>query len=133
MTTLCDLLQRFRRDERGSQTVEAVIWVPFFTMFLLFVVDVSMVFNRQSEMHRIVQDANRALSTGRIETTAEAESFVRTRLAYLEVTPDIRTTVDKGVINTRISVPASALMPLDGFAFFRDKTVVVSNQHLSEF
>lgn len=59
------LLKRFRRDERGSATIEAVLWLPMFVIFFVMIADVSLVFFRQTEVMRVVQDGNRALSVGR--------------------------------------------------------------------
>lgn len=47
------LLRRFRRDERGSATIEAVIWLPMFVIFFVMIADVSLVFFRQTEVQSL--------------------------------------------------------------------------------
>ncbi|MDU8911226.1 TadE/TadG family type IV pilus assembly protein [Aestuariicoccus sp. MJ-SS9] len=126
-------LARFRSDESGSQTIESVIWLPVFSMFLVLIIDVSMVFNKQSELLRIVQDANRAYSTGRLASAAEAESFVQAAVANYTSNPSVTTTLVNGVITTRLVVPATDLMPINSFPVFKDKDVVIATQHLAEF
>ena len=43
---LKSFLQRFRREEGGSATIEAVLWLPFFVIFFVMIADVSLVFFR---------------------------------------------------------------------------------------
>ena len=130
---LARIVRRTWKDEDGAQTVEAVIWLPVFIMFLVLVIDVSTVFNRQSEILRIVQDANRSYATGRIQTTAETESFIAQAIGTLAENSTITTTLIDGIISTRLSIPADKLMPINSFPIFREKNVVVSNQQLAEF
>ncbi|MFZ5962147.1 TadE/TadG family type IV pilus assembly protein [Thalassococcus sp. BH17M4-6] len=123
----------FCRDEDGAQTIEAVIWLPVFVMFIVLIIDVSSVFNRQSEMLRIVQDANRSFATGRLSSSDAAEAFVQTALGSLAASTTVTTTLIDGIISTRLTIPATALMPINSIPIFRDKDVVVANQQLAEF
>ena len=74
------LLKHFARDTSGNATVEFVIWLPMVLLAFGLTVDVSMIFHSQSQVLRIVQDANRNASIGRLRTAAEAESYIETRL-----------------------------------------------------
>ena len=74
---LMALLKRFRRDERGSATIEAVPWLPLFVIFFVMIADVSLVFFRQTEVLRVVQDGNRALSVGRFGGQPKSSSSSR--------------------------------------------------------
>ena len=42
------VLRRFRRNEAGSVTVEAVIWFPLFVLFLMMLMDAAMIFMNSS-------------------------------------------------------------------------------------
>ena len=46
----------FRRETDGNATIEAVLWLPLFVVFLVMIADVSFVFHRQSQIMNIVQD-----------------------------------------------------------------------------
>ena len=62
-------LRRLLRAEEGSATVEVVLWIPFFLFLIALIADASLLFNRQAQMLRDVQNANRAYSVGRLTTT----------------------------------------------------------------
>ncbi|WP_417720886.1 TadE/TadG family type IV pilus assembly protein [Salipiger sp.] len=126
-------LTGFFKREDGSVTVESVIWLPMFLMLLTMMIDVSMVFNRQSEMMRIVQDANRAYSVGRISTSEAAEEFILTAIAAFAPTATVSTSFMNGVVRTRLIVPTSDLMPINTIPVFRNRSVVVETEQLAEF
>ena len=119
--------------EDGSQTVEAVLWMPAFAMFLVFTVDVSLLFNSQSTLVRVVQDANRAYSVGRFDTASETEAYVRSAVEAYSTNSVIDTVLKNGVITTRVEIPAADLMPIGNFSAFADKKVVISAQQLAEY
>lgn len=127
-------LHRFWKDEEGSFTIEAVIWMPIFAIVLAVVVNVSLVFFSESQILRVVQDANRAFSLGRLDSTEAAETYISKKLAYLEATLDIQTTLNDGVIRTVLSSPATDLMPM---SFMRGKfsnvQIIVAADHIVEF
>ncbi len=102
-----EIVRRITRDEEGSQTVEAVLWLPVFVMFLSLVIDVSMVFNRQSEFNRIVQDANRSYATGRLGSEDAAEAFIKTALGNFGASATVTTSLIDGIIFTRLTVPVT--------------------------
>ena len=79
--------KRFVKDDSGSTTVEAVLWMPFFMGLLALIVDASMLFNSQAQMLRFIQDANRAFSTGQLETTDQVGEILQARLAPLSPSP----------------------------------------------
>lgn len=133
MVGLLKKLKAWARDEDGNQTVEAALWIPVFTLFVVLVIDVSTIYNRQSEIRRIVQDGNRALATGRLEDAAAAQAFIAAEVARIGAGAVVLTRLTDGVIQTDVSIPASALMPLGTLPAFADSTVVVSSRHLSEF
>ena len=46
---------RLIRSERGSCTIEACFWLPFFLFFFVLIFDATYVFMRNGEVRRIVQ------------------------------------------------------------------------------
>lgn len=127
-------LHRFLRDEEGSFTVEAVIWMPIFAIILALIFNISMIFFTQSQILRVVQDANRAFSLGRLDSTSATENYISSALSYLGTTITVNTTLDQGIISTVLNAPAVDLMPM---SFMRDQfadiAVTVTAQHIVEF
>ncbi|MCX7568006.1 pilus assembly protein [Sulfitobacter sp. F26169L] len=130
----CRKRNNFLTREEGAATVEAVIWVPIFFVLLAIMINLSMVFFSKSQIIRVVQDGNRALSLGRLDDAAAVEAYIGQNLAYLGPNMVIQTTVSGGQVDTVFSVPATDLMPLDiiGSAFDSVK-IGVHAQHLIEF
>ena len=126
-------MKRFRRDERGSATIEAVLWLPFFVIFFVMIADVSLVFFRQTEVLRVVQDANRALSVGRFSGPAETENYVKTAIAPLTTRAQVTTSVNSGVIGTRALVPVDDLVAVGMFNFLTGYYVAVESNHYVEW
>ena len=123
--------KRFRRDERGSATIEAVLWLPLFVIFFVMIADVSLVFFRQTEVLRVVQDGNRALSVGRL--AGAAEQFVKDRIAPMTTRAQVTTTVDSGVIDTRALVPVEDLVAVGMFNFLNGYDIAVQSSHYVEW
>jgi Flp pilus assembly protein TadG len=126
-------IRKFRNDESGSATVEAVLWLPLFVVFFVMVADVSFVFHRQAQTLRIVQDANRALSVGRLTSEDETEDFIVAALSGLTTGPIVSTTIDAGVITTRTLLPVSDLTAVGMFDFISDYNILVTSQHFVEY
>lgn len=126
-------VRRFRKEESGSATVEAVLWLPLFVVVFVMIADVSFVFHRQSQMMRIVQDANRAFSVGRLSSEDETETFVTDALAGLSGSAVAVTTLDAGVISTRVQVPVTDLVAVGFFNFLSGYNIEVSSEHYLEY
>lgn len=124
---------RFRAGEEGAATVEAVIWTPLLFGFLIMVADVSMIFNGQARMMRIVQDTNRGLSVGRIQTAEEAMEVIRQKMADVTENTSVTTTITDGVIRTTLSVSASELDVVGWMAPLLSAPVTVSSEHFVEY
>ncbi len=128
------LLGSFLRSEDGSFSIEAVIWMPIFAMLLAVIMNVSMVFFGESQMLRVVQDANRAFSLGRLADAEAVEQFVLTNLAYMDSTLTVKTLISGGIVSTELRAPATDLMPLNFMtAAFKNVNVAVNAQQIIEF
>ncbi|QJF50667.1 TadE/TadG family type IV pilus assembly protein [Roseobacter ponti] len=131
----------FRRSEDGSFTLEAIIWMPIFAILLALIMNITMVFYVESQMLRVVQDANRMVSLGRIagetddEAETETETFVLAELAYIDApTMAVTTEINNGFVTTVLTAQATDLMP---FNFLRNSfsgiRVGVRAQHIIEY
>ncbi len=126
---------RFWRCESGSQTIEAVIWVPIFAFLLAFTMNVALVFFNESQVLRVVQDANRFFSVGRFTTSEETQTYITDNLAYLSANLSVDTVVDNGLITTSLTIPTIDMMPMQilGSHYFEDARINVVAQHVVEY
>ena len=126
--TLCG----FTRNESGSGTIETVLWVPVFALIIGLIADTSLIFGRQAEALRVVQDANRALSIGRLLTPEAAEAYVLDAISEISPNATVDTEVVDGIIITRLNMPASDLSATGVFATFDSVTVNITSEFMSE-
>ncbi len=129
------VLARFLRRDDGTATVEAVLWFPIFIAVFGLMVDAAMIFHGQSKVLRVVQDANRNLSIGRLDTDAEVEAYINAQLALVGVTPsrtEAQSDLTAGTVSTLVVVPAREFQLLGYFTVFNSLEVPVAAQHMRE-
>lgn len=71
--------RRFWRDESGSTTVEAVIWVPIFVLIMVTVADISFMFTTNASMWDTALDTSRRLARHQLDSNG-AVSYARNEL-----------------------------------------------------
>jgi Flp pilus assembly protein TadG len=130
--SLRKMFRRFRQDDHGSATIEAVIWMPIFVLILCLVADAALIFGKQAQVMRVVQDANRAMSIGRIMNTADAQTYIRQRIATLSPNATVATVLQSGVIVTTVTMPSSDLTATGLISSFTSINVRVTAQQMSE-
>lgn len=94
---------RFWRDERGSATIEILLWLPFFLFLVFLTVDASLLYWRHGEMWNVARDVARTIAAGSLDGANDAEltSFVADRLGVTNVSVLTAPTSDgEGVIVT---------------------------------
>ena len=129
---LKSFVRRKARDESGAATIEAILWLPMFFYILALSVDVTMVFHSYSRIIRAVEDVNRGLSVGRIESIDEGKQKIATELAnYRGVQSEIK--IVDNVIVTNVSVPVTSLAFLGAVRPMMDKNVLVKTQQYVEY
>lgn len=126
-------LGRWIRGQDGSVSVEAALWLPIFMGLILLVTNTSLVFYGQSQAMRVVQDANRAFSTGRLATEAEVQAFIIERLAPLTSEPIVETVVHQGVIYTTAQLPVEDLAHIGTLNMFSGYHINVASQFFVEY
>lgn len=122
----------FLRDESGSFTIETVMWLPVLVFLFCMIADASLMFGKQAQVMRVVQDANRALSVGRLQSDAEVEAYIAQQIAWMTTNAVIATDVTNGVISSTVSIPAGDMTATGFISAFSSLTVSVTAQHLSE-
>ena len=125
------LSRRFRRDEGGTASVEAVLWFPAWIIIFGLMVDTSMIYHGQSKVLRVVQDANRNMSIGRFTENSEVQTYIADRLGSFNVTPTTTDIVsDDNLILTTVTVPARQLQALGYFSALLDLELSVQAIHV---
>ncbi|AZQ67623.1 hypothetical protein EF888_11060 [Silicimonas algicola] len=132
-------INSFFRQDTGAVTVEGVLWVPIYGVFFALLVDVSLMFNGQSQARRIIQDVNRLASTGYLGDMDEpalieqaAEDRATASLSHLSSAAEVETTIVDNVVSIVATIPGSDLQATGILSIFSDIQIVVSASHLVE-
>ncbi len=132
ITGLCCRFGKFGRCQSGTATVESVLWFPIFIVVFGLMVDASMIFNGQAKVLRVVQDANRNMSIGRLKNIEETEAYIETVLASLDIVAEATSTVTAGVVTTNVTLNANQLQILGFFSSLNRLKIGVTADHMIE-
>lgn len=123
----------FGRDERGTATVETVIWLPVFVWVLALIINISMVVFEKNQAYRVVQNANRILSTGYMQTEAETEAYIKQKIAHIAPDATVTTRIEDGVVTSEVAYQVTDLLLPQMVEDFANIWVRVSSQHFVEY
>lgn len=123
---------RFWNDERGSATIEALLWIPIFVYLLVLITDVSLIYYGKAQALRTIQDGNRALSVRFLPDATAAQDFIETRLQGYAPSVEVTTSISNGIVTTSATMLASELMAVGSIPTFRDTEISVTAQHFLE-
>ena len=65
----------FLRDDRGSQSIEFLLWVPVFVGLMVIVMDASTLYITQTEMENVARDTARRMIKGLSPDLAKIHAF----------------------------------------------------------
>ncbi|MCZ6889217.1 MAG: pilus assembly protein [Gammaproteobacteria bacterium] len=65
-------ISTFLRDDRGSQSIAFLLWVPVFVALLIIVMDTTTLYITQTEMENVARDTARRMIRGLPPAAAEA-------------------------------------------------------------
>ena len=116
----------------GAATIEAVIWLPAFFAIFALITDASTIFGRESQVLRVIQDANRNLSTGYFATAADARTDITTRIGWISPNAVVTTRVVGNLITTSVAMPLTDITSTGLVAAFSSGSVTVSANHVKE-
>ncbi|MDT8343182.1 MAG: TadE/TadG family type IV pilus assembly protein [Thermohalobaculum sp.] len=81
------MIARFLRNERGTATMEILLWLPLFLFLVFLTVDASILYWRHGEMWNVARDVARTLASGAIAADeASLDDFVKQRFGVAEFT-----------------------------------------------
>ena len=72
-------MQTFLRDDRGSQTIEFVLWLPIIGALLVIISYASIFYAAHTEMWNVARDTARRMTTGALATEVEAEAYAKSQ------------------------------------------------------
>ena len=125
-------VQRFGRSEDGTATLEAVLLTPVYLILFGLVTDSSIVFGRQAEILRVIQDSNRSLAVGAFQTVQQAEDYITGRVQVFSTNTTVDVAIDRGIISTSVTVPAADLTSTGLFGAFDSLIITVGASQMSE-
>ena len=133
-TSIYRLFSTFRQQENGSATAEFVIWLPVVALVFALVADTAMIFGGQAQVLRVVQDANRAMSIGRVREVEDAQNMILAGIRSIAPRATVSTTYDPdtGLISSLVLIPVTDLTATGLVDSFADFNVAVYAQHLAE-
>lgn len=127
-----NLFGAFLRREDGAASIEVILWTPIFLILFGMITDTSIVFGRQAEILRVVQDSNRSLAVGRFLTIAQAENYISERVAAFSDEATVSVVVANGVITSVVTLPATDLTSTGLFEAINTLTLTVGASQMSE-
>ncbi len=95
-------IRRFIRDQRGTATIEFVLWVPMYILVLVAATDASILYLTHTEMWNAARDTARRMSVGAL-TAADAPDRAREKLLLSGRTYTVAAS-DAGPVMVEISV-----------------------------
>ncbi|MBS1303490.1 TadE/TadG family type IV pilus assembly protein [Loktanella sp. SALINAS62] len=131
---LVSKLRRYWREEHGSTTVEMVLWIPAFFYLFVMIADASFIFYGKSQTLQILQDANRALSVGAIDSEAALESRVNTLISGLGYSGIVDAIINSttGIVTTKVVVPANQLTAVGSIPGLSNFELAIVSSHYLE-
>ena len=73
---------RFLRDERGSATIEFVLWVPVFVIILVAATDATVLYLHHTEMWNVSRDVARRVAGNDLSEAAAAATMQNEMFLY---------------------------------------------------
>lgn len=119
-------------NERGTATVEAVLWLPLFLFLMAFAADATMAFYSHSQVMKVLQDVNRSMSVGRIANSTDAEAKIRELLPSFAENMVVRVSETDGIIESIAQVPLSDIIVTGAVPGWMDMNITVRSYQYAE-
>ena len=97
------------RDENGSLSIEALFWFVTLCLIGTLMLDGSAIFYQQTQIMRVMQDADRAYSMNSLKTTDEHKAYIIGRIKPVSSNVKVDNAVINNILVTQVSVPAGDL------------------------
>lgn len=124
---------KFLRDEDGSFSIEAALWLPIFTLVTALLIDISSLYHDKAAILSVVREANRAYATGSFTTESQVVTHVTDTVRHLSPNATVSATFDGAYLTTQVSVPSRDLMQMKILSQFNTIDVAVGLRQLREW
>jgi Flp pilus assembly protein TadG len=124
-------LRSFRRDERGTATIEFVLWVPLLVALLLFATDVTLAFMRQSHIWQVSRETARIVSRHGMDEAA-AETFALEKGTMGASVPEVDVSFEGMDVIVVMSLPTATLTPFNTLRLVLGDRVTTRVTHAME-
>ena len=108
-------IRHFLSDERGVETVEFIVWVPFICFLLVIVTDASFLYLSQTQMWNVARDTARRMNTGDLTSEADAKSFAKGQLDIYHNDYDVVAHTNSSYVRVVITAPVAEIVPFGMF------------------
>lgn len=126
-------IKREVRRDNGNMTVAFALWLPFIMAFFCLIADTALVFYGQARALQVAQDANRAFSVGKLQTSADTERWVKLALSSISPNATARTQTQDSIVTTSVTMPARDLIAVGFFPSITSLQVTAIAQMAMEF
>lgn len=124
-------LGSFRKDERGSTTIEFVLWVPVLLALLLFATDVTLAFMRQSQVWQVSRETARIVSRHGMDEAA-AEAYAREIGTMGSNVPEVDVSLVGMDVVVTMSLPSASLTPFNTLGLLLGDRITTRVTHSME-
>lgn len=125
-------LRGFFRDDKGSFTIEALFWLPIFVVVLSIVADTALIYAKQSQVLRVVQDANRQYAVGKFADGTATQNYILGLVRPMSPNATAQSVLSNGIITTTVTMPARDLIATGILTLMRNMNVRVVLQQMKE-
>jgi len=101
--------------------------------FIALAADAAFVFFGQNQAYRVVQNANRSLSIGRLQTEVEVEDFLESTIGAFAPNVSATTTIDNGMVTSVVTIPVNDLVATRIIASLMNFDLTVGATHFVEY
>jgi Flp pilus assembly protein TadG len=122
MGRLAGLCRRFAGNDRGSVTVEFVMWVPVFCALLMLFADTSLTYMNQSNFWNVGRETARIVARHGLDADA-AVSFAESHARFGRYTPKAEVTIEDGTVTVIITADAKAMSLFGVLNFAQNQTI----------
>ncbi len=106
-------LKPFLHDEKGSATIEFILWIPVIVALLVLVIDATTIYITHTEMWNVARDTARRMAKGDL-TEAQAEAYAASAMSLrdlpYEVEADHDTTTDVVQVIIRLNLSDTTII-----------------------
>lgn len=132
MSRLKSKVSDFLRNSDGSATIEFLLWMPILTTVICLSADTALFFGYKAAVLRIVDDANRAASIGRLRTADATKTYIKNKLGSFASNATISVTMSNGLVVTTVTIPTKDVTATGLLTTLKVSNLYVIGQHLLE-